>query len=98
MFVDYVDRIYPIELEIIKDITDTDRSDSYIDLHIQIDSNGQLKTTTVDIYKTSTISMWLHVIFTIPDISFVTTTFYVIHFYCYILVIFSAKVVVESIY
>jgi hypothetical protein len=25
MFVDYVDRIYPIELEIIKDITDTDR-------------------------------------------------------------------------
>jgi hypothetical protein len=42
MFVDYVDRIYPIELEIIKDITDTDRSDSYIDLHIQIDSNGQL--------------------------------------------------------
>ena len=45
MFVDYVDRIYPIELEIIKDITDTDRSDSYIDLHIQIDSNGQLKTT-----------------------------------------------------
>ena len=45
MFVDYVHRIYPIELEIIKDITDTDRSDSYIDLHIQIDSNGQLKTT-----------------------------------------------------
>jgi hypothetical protein len=37
--------IYPIELEIIKDITDTDRSDSYIDLHIQIDSNGQLKRT-----------------------------------------------------
>ena len=45
MFGDYVDRIYPIEHEIIKDITHTDRSDSYIDLHIQIDSNGHLKTT-----------------------------------------------------
>jgi hypothetical protein len=44
MFGDYVHRIYPIELEIITDITDTDRSDSYIDLHIQIDSNGQLES------------------------------------------------------
>ena len=52
--------------------------------------------TTVDIYKTSTISMWLYVIFTIPDIFFASTTFNVIHSYCYILVILSAKVVVES--
>jgi len=40
--------------------------------------------------------MWLRVVFTIPDISFVTTTFYVIHSYCYILLILAAKVVVES--
>ena len=32
-FGDFVDRIYPIGLEI-KDITDTDRSTSYLDLHL----------------------------------------------------------------
>ena len=37
---DFVDRIYPIELEI-KDITDTDRSASYLDLHFEIDSEGR---------------------------------------------------------
>ena len=36
-FGDFVDRIYPIELEI-KDTTDTDRSASYLDLHFDIDS------------------------------------------------------------
>jgi hypothetical protein len=36
-FGDCVDRIYPIELEI-KDTTDTDRSASYLDLHLEIDS------------------------------------------------------------
>ena len=35
----FVDRIYPIELEI-KDATDRDRSDSYLDLHLDIDSEG----------------------------------------------------------
>ena len=39
-FVDFVDRIYPIELEI-KDTTDTDRSASYLDLHLEIDSEGR---------------------------------------------------------
>ena len=34
-FGDFVDRIYPIELEI-KDTTD--RSTSYLDLHLEIDS------------------------------------------------------------
>jgi hypothetical protein len=33
-FDDFVDRIYPIELEI-KDTTDTDRSASYLDLHLE---------------------------------------------------------------
>jgi hypothetical protein len=40
-FGDFVDRIYPIKLEI-KDITDTDRSASYLDLHLEIDSEGRL--------------------------------------------------------
>ena len=41
-FCDFVDHIYPIELEI--DTTDTDRSASYLDLHLEIDSEGQLNT------------------------------------------------------
>ena len=36
---DLIEGIYPIELEI-KDITDTDRSASYLDLHLEIDSEG----------------------------------------------------------
>ena len=39
-FGDFVDRIYRIELEI-KDTTDTDRSASYLDLHLEIDSEGR---------------------------------------------------------
>ena len=36
-FGDFVERINPIELEI-KDTTNTDRSASYLDLHLEIDS------------------------------------------------------------
>ena len=36
-FGDFVDRIYPIELEI-KDTTDTDMFVSYLDLHLEINS------------------------------------------------------------
>jgi len=43
----FVDRIYPIELEI-KDTTDTDRSASYLDLHLEIDSEGRLRTKLYD--------------------------------------------------
>ena len=46
-FGDFVDRIYPIELEI-KDTTDTDRSASYLDLHLEIDSEGWLRTKLYD--------------------------------------------------
>jgi hypothetical protein len=38
-FCDFVDCIYPIDLEI-KDTTDTDMSASYLDLHLEIDSEG----------------------------------------------------------
>ena len=41
-FGDYVERIYPIELEI-KDTTDTVKSASYLDLHLEIDNEGRLK-------------------------------------------------------
>ena len=39
---DFVDRIYPIELEI-KDTTYADRSASYLDVHLKIDSEGRLR-------------------------------------------------------
>ena len=46
-FGDFVDRIYPVELEI-KDTTDTDRSASYLDLHLVINSEGRLRTKLYD--------------------------------------------------
>jgi hypothetical protein len=42
-----VDLIYPIELEI-KDTTDTDRAASYFHLHLEIDSEGRLRTKHYD--------------------------------------------------
>ena len=44
---DFVDHIYPIELEV-KDITDTDRSASYLDIHLEIDSEGRIRTKLYD--------------------------------------------------
>jgi hypothetical protein len=46
-FGDFVDRIYPIELEI-KDTTYTDRSASYLDLHLKINREGRLRTKLYD--------------------------------------------------
>ena len=46
-FGDFVDRIYPIELEI-KDTTDTARSASYLDLQLEIESEGRLRTKLFD--------------------------------------------------
>ena len=46
-FGDFVYRIYPIELEI-KDTTDTDRSASYLDLHLEFDCEGWLRTKPYD--------------------------------------------------
>ena len=46
-FGDFVDRIYPIEREK-KDPTDTDRSASYLDLHLEIYSEGRLRTKLYD--------------------------------------------------
>ena len=44
---DSIEIIYPIELEI-KGTTDTDRSASYLDLHLEIDSEGLLRTKLYD--------------------------------------------------
>jgi hypothetical protein len=46
-FGDFVDRIYPNELEI-KDTTDTDRSVSYLDLHLEINSEWRLRMKLYD--------------------------------------------------
>ena len=46
-FGDFVDRIYPVELEI-KNTPDTDRSASCLDLHLESDTEGRLRTKTYD--------------------------------------------------
>jgi len=46
-FGNFVDRIHPIELEIM-DTTDTDRYHSYLDRHIEIDSEGRLRAKLYD--------------------------------------------------
>ena len=46
-FGDFVDRIYPIENEA-KDTTDTDRSASFHDLHLEIDSEARLRMKLYD--------------------------------------------------
>jgi hypothetical protein len=51
MFGDFVDRIYPIDLEI-NDTTDTDSSASYLDLHLEIDNEGRLRTILLLYIKT----------------------------------------------
>jgi len=46
-FVNYLHRIYPNELEV-KDTTDTQKSDSFLDLHLEKDNEGRLKTKLFD--------------------------------------------------
>ena len=46
-FGDFVDRIHPIEVEI-KDATDTARSASYLNIHLEIDSERQLRMKLYD--------------------------------------------------
>ena len=46
-FNDLVDRIYSTELEI-KETTNTDRSSSYLDLHLEIDSEERLRMKLYD--------------------------------------------------
>ena len=51
-FGDYLHRIYPSELEV-KDTTDTQKSASYLDLHLEIGIGGRLKTELYDNVMTS---------------------------------------------
>ena len=46
-FGDFVDRIYPIGLEI-EDTTGTDMSASYLDMHLEVGSEGRLRTKLYD--------------------------------------------------
>jgi hypothetical protein len=46
-FGDYLHRIYPNELEV-KDTIDTQKSASYLDLYLEINSGGRLKTKLYD--------------------------------------------------
>jgi len=67
-FGDYVDHIYPIELEI-KDMTDTDRSASYIDLHVEMyneDRNIRTKLYNKRVYFNFPIVNFLFICKNIP--------------------------------
>ena len=46
-FVNYLHSIFPNELEV-KDTTDTQKSDSFLDLHPETDNEGRLKTKLYD--------------------------------------------------
>ena len=56
-FGDFVDRIFPIELEI-KDTTDTEMSAQYLDLHLENDSDGRLKRNFMTIEMISIFPLW----------------------------------------
>ena len=56
-FGDFVDPIYPIELEV-KDTTYTDRSASYLDLHLEISSDGAAKNETLRQKRWFKFSHW----------------------------------------
>jgi hypothetical protein len=49
-FGDFADRMYPTELEI-KDTTDTDRSASYLDLHLEIYDKWNISMVICDRYS-----------------------------------------------
>jgi hypothetical protein len=57
----FVYRIYFIELEI-KDTTYTDRSASYLDIHLEIESEGRLRTKLYDKRDDFATMTWLTVI------------------------------------
>ena len=52
---DFADRIYSIELEI-KVTTDTAMSVSYIDLHLEIDNEGRIRTKLYDYFNCSIVN------------------------------------------
>ena len=57
-FGDFVDRIYTIELEI-NDTTDTARSSSYLDLHLEIDNEPNFTTKEmISIFSLWTIHLY----------------------------------------
>jgi len=54
VFGDYLHLIYPNELKVVKDTTDTQKSATYIDLHLEIDNEGRLKQNSTTNAITST--------------------------------------------
>jgi hypothetical protein len=43
VFGDYLHLIYSNELKVVKDITDTQKSETYLDLHLETDNEVRLK-------------------------------------------------------
>ena len=83
----YVDPIYPIELEI-KDTTETARLTSYFDIHLETDSEGQVRTKLY--YKTDGLN-FLIVNFPLICINIPSADFY----YVYLSVCDNSELVVS---
>ena len=61
-FGDFVDHIYPMELEI-KDTIDTDRSVSSLDLHLEIDNEGRLRSNLTTKEMMSIFPLWTFLLY-----------------------------------
>jgi hypothetical protein len=53
-FCDYLHLIYSNELKVVKDTTDTQKSETYLDLHLETDNEGRLKQISTTNAITST--------------------------------------------
>jgi len=54
VFGDYLHLIYSNELKVVNDTTDTQKSETYLDLHLEIDNEGRLKQNSTTNAITST--------------------------------------------
>ena len=54
VFGDYLHLIYSNELKVVKDITDTQKSETYLDLHIETNNEGRWKQISTTNAITST--------------------------------------------
>ena len=54
VFGDYLHLIYSNELKVVKDTTNTQKSETYLDFHLDIDNEGRLKQNSTTNAITST--------------------------------------------
>ena len=62
VFVDYLHLIDPNGLKVVKDTTNTQKSETYLDLHLELDNEGRLKpnSTKTRLFQHSNSQLPLH--------------------------------------